>query len=56
MKFSLIERWATHPLLIKTVADRILTELKQFPADKQKDVLIIFSAHSLPLRVSLNTI
>lgn len=50
MKFSLIERWATHPLLIKTVADRILTELKQFPADKQKDVLILFSAHSLPLR------
>lgn len=50
MKFSLIDRWATHPLLVKTIADRILTELKQFPADKQKDVLILFSAHSLPLR------
>lgn len=50
IKFSLIDRWATHPLLIKTVADRILTELKQFPVDKQKDVLILFSAHSLPLK------
>lgn len=50
VRFSLIERWATHPLLIKTVADRILTELKQFPAEKQKEVLILFSAHSLPLK------
>uniref|UniRef100_A0A1B6DVF2 Ferrochelatase n=1 Tax=Clastoptera arizonana TaxID=38151 RepID=A0A1B6DVF2_9HEMI len=50
IKWSLIDRWSTHPLLAKTVADRIQTELKQFPADRQKDVIILFSAHSLPIR------
>ncbi|KAG8318551.1 hypothetical protein J6590_001666 [Homalodisca vitripennis] len=52
VKWSVIDRWPVHPLLAKTFADRILTELKQFPAEKQKDVVILFSAHSLPLKVS----
>lgn len=52
IKWSLIERWPAHPLLAKTVADRITTELKQFPLEKQKDVIILFSAHSLPLKVT----
>ncbi|RZF44962.1 hypothetical protein LSTR_LSTR001923 [Laodelphax striatellus] len=50
IKWSVIDRWSTHPLLVKTFADRIQTELKQFPAEKQKEVVILFSAHSLPLR------
>uniref|UniRef100_A0A1B6KI31 Ferrochelatase n=1 Tax=Graphocephala atropunctata TaxID=36148 RepID=A0A1B6KI31_9HEMI len=50
VKWSVIDRWPVHPLLAKTFADRILTELKQFPAEKQKDVVILFSAHSLPLK------
>lgn len=50
IKWSMIDRWPAHPLLAKTVADRITTELKQFPKEKQKDVIILFSAHSLPLK------
>lgn len=50
IKWSVIDRWSTHPLLVKVFADRIKDELKQFPADKQKEVVILFSAHSLPLR------
>lgn len=50
IKWSLIDRWSTHPLLFKTFADRIKSELDQFPADQRKDVFIVFSAHSLPLR------
>jgi len=50
IKWSVIDRWPVHPLLAKTFADRILTELKQFPAEKQKEVVILFSAHSLPLK------
>ncbi|KAL1460974.1 hypothetical protein WDU94_012908 [Cyamophila willieti] len=50
ISWSLIDRWSTHPLLIKAFASRITDELKQFPADVQKDVIILFSAHSLPLR------
>uniref|UniRef100_A0A0V0GAJ6 Ferrochelatase n=1 Tax=Triatoma dimidiata TaxID=72491 RepID=A0A0V0GAJ6_TRIDM len=49
-KWSLIDRWPAHPLLAKTFADRISTELKQFPVEKQKDVIILFSAHSLPVK------
>lgn len=48
--WSLIDRWSTHPLLCKVFAERIKQELKQFPVEVQKDVLILFSAHSLPLR------
>lgn len=51
IKWSMIDRWATHPLLVKTFVERIQTELDAFPADKRKDVTLLFSAHSLPLRV-----
>lgn len=51
MKWSIIDRWATHPLLVKTFAERIKHELAQFPSEKRDDVIILFSAHSLPLQV-----
>ncbi|CAO1428008.1 unnamed protein product [Diamesa serratosioi] len=50
IKWSMIDRWSTHPLLVKTFVERIQTELDAFPADKRKDVTLLFSAHSLPLR------
>ncbi|OXU20568.1 hypothetical protein TSAR_003889 [Trichomalopsis sarcophagae] len=49
-KWSIIDRWSTHPLLIKTFAERIKAELKEFPESIRKDVIILFSAHSLPLK------
>lgn len=50
LSLSVIERWSTHPLLAKTFAELIKKELNQFPVEKQKDVIILFSAHSLPLK------
>jgi protoporphyrin/coproporphyrin ferrochelatase len=50
IKFSMIDRWASEPLLAKTFASRINDELAKFPADKRDDVLLLFSAHSIPLR------
>ncbi|XP_031841165.1 ferrochelatase, mitochondrial isoform X1 [Nomia melanderi] len=50
MKWSIIDRWATHPLFIKTIAERIKEELVQFPMEIRHDVIILFSAHSLPLK------
>jgi len=50
IKWSVIDRWAAHPLFVQTFAQRIQDELAHFPADKQKDVVILFSAHSLPLK------
>lgn len=50
IKWSMIDRWPTHPLLIKTFAERIKDELKEFSPEKRKDVILLFSAHSIPLK------
>ncbi|XP_005373032.1 PREDICTED: ferrochelatase, mitochondrial [Chinchilla lanigera] len=51
MKWSTIDRWPTHPLLIQCFADHILKELDHFPLEKKSEVVILFSAHSLPMSV-----
>lgn len=53
IKWSVIDRWATNPYLVKTFADNIRKELNQFPENKRNDVIILFSAHSIPLKVDL---
>lgn len=50
IKWSVIDRWPTHQLLVKTFAERIKEKLKEFSDDKRKEVLLLFSAHSLPLK------
>ncbi|KAF4516833.1 hypothetical protein B566_EDAN006227 [Ephemera danica] len=50
MTWSIIDRWSTHPLLAKVFAERIKTELSQIPEDARKETIILFSAHSLPLK------
>lgn len=51
IKWTAIDRWPTHPGLIKAFSDSIKKELKEFPSNVQDDVVILFSAHSLPMRV-----
>lgn len=51
MKWSTIDRWPTHPLLIQCFADHIKKELDRFPPEKRSEVVILFSAHSLPMSV-----
>ncbi|KAG5272018.1 hypothetical protein AALO_G00160740 [Alosa alosa] len=51
MRWSVIDRWPTHPLLVECFAQHILNELEKFPAEKRDDVVILFSAHSLPMSV-----
>lgn len=50
MSWSVIDRWPTHPLLARVFAERIKDELKTFDKEVQKDVILLFSAHSLPLK------
>jgi protoporphyrin/coproporphyrin ferrochelatase len=51
-KWSIIDRWYEHPKFIQAVAHRIHLGMKQFTADTAPDdVIIMFSAHSLPMRV-----
>merc|ERR1712038_1004910 len=46
--WSVIDRWPTHPLLIKTFAENIKKELATFPEEKRGKVVLLFSAHSVP--------
>merc|ERR1712062_770808 len=48
MKWRFIDRWSTHSPLIKTFAENIRKQLESFDAAKRKDVVILFSAHSIP--------
>lgn len=49
LKLSIIDRWATHPLLVKTFADLIRKEIEKLPINERQKAIILFSAHSLPL-------
>ncbi|KAL8603902.1 hypothetical protein ACOMHN_005122 [Nucella lapillus] len=49
--WSVIDRWPTHPGLVKAFADNIREELARFPEEDRDDVVILFSAHSLPMKV-----
>ncbi|CAG9577579.1 unnamed protein product [Danaus chrysippus] len=50
IKFSLIERWGTNKHLAKVFAERIKEKLNLFDAKIRDQVLIMFTAHSLPLK------
>ncbi|XP_064215353.1 ferrochelatase, mitochondrial isoform X2 [Tribolium castaneum] len=50
LRLSVIDRWPTHPLLVKCFADLIRKELAQINKEKRNNVIILFSAHSLPLK------
>lgn len=50
IKWSMIDRWPTHPLLVKTFAERIKEKLAEFSPDVRDDAILLFSAHSLPLK------
>jgi len=49
--WSVIDRWPTHPGLVKAFAQTIIDEVEKFPEEVKDDVVILFSAHSLPMSV-----
>lgn len=51
MKWSTVDRWPTHPGFIEAFTTNIRKELEKFPADVRNDVVILFTAHSLPMTV-----
>lgn len=51
VKWSVIDRWPTHPGLVEAFARNIETQLATYPEEVRRDVLLIFSAHSLPMSV-----
>jgi len=50
-QWSVIDRWPTHPGFIRAMEKTIHDGLEQFPEEGREDVLLLFSAHSLPLSI-----
>jgi protoporphyrin/coproporphyrin ferrochelatase len=49
-RWSVIDRWHSHPGFLAAVARRVALGLSRFPAGPERDrVVIVFSAHSLPM-------
>ncbi|KAI9842330.1 MAG: ferrochelatase hem15 [Sclerophora amabilis] len=51
IKWSVIDRWPAHPGLVDAFALNIEEQLAQYPEQRRKDVVLLFSAHSLPMSV-----
>ena len=51
IKWSVIDRWPTHPGLVDAFVNRIQAVLQTYPAEKRNQVPIMFSAHSLPMQI-----
>lgn len=49
--WSLIDRWHTHDAFIGAMTKKVCEGLAQFGPQERDDVLLVFSAHSLPLSV-----
>lgn len=51
IQWSVIDRWPTHPGLVETFAQNIEKQLATYPEDQRNSVVLLFSAHSLPMSV-----
>jgi ferrochelatase len=51
ISFSFVESYATQPAFVDFVASRVREALDRLPAGLRDDARVIFSAHSLPVRI-----
>lgn len=51
INWSVIDRWPVHNGLSKAFAQNIRAKLAEYPEERRKDVVLLFSAHSLPMSV-----
>jgi ferrochelatase len=51
INWSVIDRWPVHPGLVNAIALNIEDQLATYPEEVKKDVVLLFSAHSLPMSV-----
>ena len=49
--WSVIDRWPVHPGLVEAFAQNVEAQLATYPEEKRNDVVLLFSAHSLPMSV-----
>ena len=51
INWSVIDRWPAHPGLVEAIAMNVEAQLATYPEDKRNEVVLLFSAHSLPMSV-----
>ncbi|KAK0637262.1 ferrochelatase mitochondrial precursor [Bombardia bombarda] len=51
IQWSVIDRWPVHPGLVETFASNIEKTLAEYPEERRKNAVLLFSAHSLPMSV-----
>jgi protoporphyrin/coproporphyrin ferrochelatase len=51
LRWSVIDRWPVHPGLVEAFATNIEKRLLEYPEDQRNKVVLLFSAHSLPMSV-----
>lgn len=51
IQWSVIDRWPVHPGLTDAIARNIEDTLATYPEEERKEVVLLFSAHSLPMSV-----
>lgn len=51
IRWSVIDRWPAHQGLVEAFAQNIEAKLAEYPEERRKDVVLLFSAHSLPMSV-----
>ncbi|KAJ4333258.1 ferrochelatase hem15 [Didymella glomerata] len=51
INWSVIDRWPAHPGLVEAFAELIEKKLATYPEDRRDNVILLFSAHSLPMSV-----
>ncbi|MCJ1459277.1 ferrochelatase hem15 [Mycoblastus sanguinarius] len=49
--WSVIDRWPVHSGLVEAFARNVETQLATYPEETRKNVVLLFSAHSLPMSV-----
>ena len=49
--WSVIDRWPVHAGLVEALAKNIGDKLAEYPPERRDDVVLLFSAHSLPMSV-----
>ncbi|KAG7134108.1 Ferrochelatase like protein [Verticillium longisporum] len=51
INWSVIDRWPVHSGLVEAFAQNIEKKLLEYPEERRKDAVLLFSAHSLPMSV-----
>ena len=51
IELKLVRPWHLHPTFLAALAARLVAALEEFPRDERDAIPVLFTAHSLPLRV-----